>query len=171
MIRILLTMVMCLCALCGVQAQTIQNNSRWWDGSVLYTAKVVGNKVTMTGISENEGGFKFELNKVEGKQGEYLLAGTEEQAMALRAKVGWRVQYVRQDGMYFLAIRNPKGDAVWQMTLTPDDLKHHINFEREVEPRSLPVTDGSSSRRTCRSTLANSLGTSPAKTIMPLSFM
>ena len=126
-------MVMCLCALCGVQAQTIQNNSRWWDGSVLYTAKVVGNKVTMTGISENEGGFKFELNKVEGKQGEYLLAGTEEQAMALRAKVGWRVQYVRQDGMYFLAIRNPKGDAVWQMTLTPDDLKHHINFEREVE--------------------------------------
>ena len=89
---------MCLCALCGVQAQTIQNNSRWWDGSVLYTAKVVGNKVTMTGISENEGGFKFELNKVEGKQGEYLLAGTEEQAMALRAKVGWRVQYVRQDG-------------------------------------------------------------------------
>ena len=133
MIRILLTMVMCLCALCGVQAQTIQNNSRWWDGSVLYTAKVVGNKVTMTGISENEGGFKFELNKVEGKQGEYLLAGTEEQAMALRAKVGWRVQYVRQDGMYFLAIRNPKGDAVWQMTLTPDDLKHHINFEREVE--------------------------------------
>ena len=131
--RLLLSMVMCLYALCGIQAQTIQNNSKWWDGSVLYTAKVVGNQVTMNGISEHEGGFKFELIKVEGKQGEYLMAGTEEQAMALRAKVGWRVQYVRQDGMYFLAIRNPKGDAVWQMTLTPDDLSHHIAFEREVE--------------------------------------
>lgn len=201
MIRILLTMVMCLCALCGVQAQTIQNNSRWWDGSVLYTAKVVGNKVTMTGISENEGGFKFELNKVEGKQGEYLLAGTEEQAMALRAKVGWRVQYVRQDGMYFLAIRNPKGDAVWQMTLTPDDLKHHINFEREVEQE--PVGEllsnwlmnttylGRFSKDELRlmrnevlarhgwkfqskdlqEYFGKQLGTSPAKTITPLSFM
>ena len=39
-------MVMCLCALCGVQAQTIQNGSNWFDGSVLYTAKVQGNAVT-----------------------------------------------------------------------------------------------------------------------------
>ena len=49
-------MMLVLCALCGVQAQTIQNASNWWDGSVLYTAKVVGNNVTMSGIGEHEGG-------------------------------------------------------------------------------------------------------------------
>ena len=68
-------MVMCLCTLCGVQAQTIQNNSKWWDGSVLYTAKVQGNAVKMEGIGEHEGGFFFNLTKIEGKSGEYILTG------------------------------------------------------------------------------------------------
>ena len=116
----ILCMMMVLLAV-STQAQIIQNNSKWWDGSVLYTAKVQGNSVKMEGIGEHEGGFFFNLTKVEGKSGEYILTGEEYEAEALRAKVGWRVQYVRQDGMYFLAIRNPKGDAVWQMTLTPDD--------------------------------------------------
>ena len=124
-------MVMCLCALCGVQAQTIQNGSNWFDGSVLYTAKVQGNAVTMEGIGEHEGGFRFHLTKVEGKNGEYILTGSEEEAASLRAKVGWRVQYVRQDGMYFLAIRKPNGDAVWKMTLTPDNLENSLAFTRD----------------------------------------
>ena len=132
-------MVLSLCALMGVQAQTIQNGSMWWDGSVLYTANVDGNHVSMEGIGEHEGGFRFELIKVEGKQGEYVLAGTEEQAQALRAKVGWRVQYIRQDGMYFLAVRKPNGDAVWQMTLTPDNLEHSLAFERYLEQQ--PVSE------------------------------
>ena len=132
-------MVMCLCALCGVQAQTIQNGSKWFDGSVLYTAKVQGNAVTMEGIDEHEGGFRFHLTKVDGKNGEYILTGSEEEAASLRAKVGWRVQYIRQDGMYFLAVRNPNGDAVWEMTLTPDNLENSLAFERYLEQQ--PVSD------------------------------
>jgi len=128
----ILCMMMVLLAL-TTQAQIIQNNSKWWDGSILYTAKVQGNSVKMEGIGEHEGGFFFNLTKVEGKSGEYILTGEEYEAEALRAKVGWRVQYVRQDGMYFLAIRNPKGDAVWQMTLTPDDLESNLSFERYLE--------------------------------------
>ena len=131
-------MMMVLLAV-ATQAQTIQNNSKWWDGSVLYTAKVQGNNVKMEGIGEHEGGFFFNLTKVEGKTGEYILTGEEYEAEALRAKIGWRVQYVRQDGMYFLAIRNPKGDAVWQMTLTPDDLDGNLAFERYLEQQ--PVSD------------------------------
>ena len=41
--------------------------------------------------------------------------------------------------MYFLAVRNPNGDAVWQMTLTPDNLEHSLNFERYLEQQ--PVSD------------------------------
>ena len=137
--RIVLSVVMCLCALCGVQAQTIQNGSMWWDGSVLYTAKVQGNSVDMNGVGEHSDSFHFGLTKVEGKSGEYILTGKETQAASLRAKVGWRVQYIRQDGMYFLAVRNPNGDAVWQMTLTPDNLEHSLAFERRLEQQ--PVSD------------------------------
>ena len=137
--KIVLTVVMCLFALCGVQAQTIQNGSKWWDGAVLYTANVQGNSVNMNGEGEHSDRFHFELTKVEGKSGEYILTGSETEAASLRAKVGWRVQYIRQDGMYFLAVRNPNGDAVWQMTLTPDNLEHSLNFERYLEQQ--PVSD------------------------------
>ena len=191
--KVLLSMVMCLCALCGVQAQTIQNGSNWFDGSVLYTAKVQGNAVTMEGIGEHEGGFRFHLTKVEGKNGEYILTGSEEEAASLRAKVGWRVQYVRQDGMYFLAVRKPNGDAVWKMTLTPDNLENSLAFERYLEKQ--PVSDqlspcllwdvslrmscascvmrswrdmaGSSSRRICKSIFPNSRGISLATITVP----
>lgn len=137
--RILISMAVCLCALCAVQAQTILNGSQWWDGAVLYTATVDGNSVKMDGVGEHEGGFVFHLTKLEGKEGEYILTGSETEAMALRAKVGWRVQYIRQDGMYFLAIRKPNGDAVWQMTLTPDDLRSSLAFEQYLEKQ--PVSE------------------------------
>ncbi len=129
--------VMCLCAVVGVQAQTIQNGSTWWDGSVLYTALVQGNTVKMEGVGEHEGGFRFQLTKLANKSGEYVLTGSEEEADALRAKVGWRVQYVRQEGMYFLAVRNPKGDAVWQLTLTPDNLQNCLAQQRDAEKREV----------------------------------
>ena len=67
--KIVLTVVMCLFALCGVQAQTIQNGSKWWDGAVLYTANVQGNSVNMDGEGEHSDRFHFELTKVEGKSG------------------------------------------------------------------------------------------------------
>lgn len=137
--KIVLTVVMCLFALCGVQAQTIQNGSTWWDGAVLYTAKVQGNSVNMNGVGEHSDSFHFELTKVEGKSGEYILTGKETEAASLRAKVGWRVQYIRQEGMYFLAVRNPNGDAVWKMTLTPDNLQNSLAFERYMEQQ--PVSD------------------------------
>jgi hypothetical protein len=137
--RLVVTLFAINCSLFTSFAQTIQNGSRWWDGSVLYTASVAGDKVTMNGIGEHEGGFRFELTKVAGKQGEYILAGTVDQASSLRAKVGWRVQYVRQEGMYFLAIRNPQGDAVWKMTLTPDNLENSLGQERSAEQK--PVSD------------------------------
>ena len=136
--KIFCMMMMCLLAV-ATQAQTIQNNSKWWDGSVLYTAHVEGNSVKMEGIDNHEGGIIFHLTKIEGKNGEYILTGNDYEAEALRAKIGWRVQYIRQDGMYFLAIRKPNGDAVWQMTLTPDDLKSSLSFERYMEQQ--PASD------------------------------
>ena len=54
--RLLTIITLCLFVLCGLQAQTIQNGSKWWDGSVLYTASVdASGEVTMNGVDAHEG--------------------------------------------------------------------------------------------------------------------
>lgn len=117
-----LTIVLCLCALMGVQAQAIKNGSIWWDGLVLYTATTDAyGDVRMNGVDLNGQTYKFQLSKVQNKTGEYCLAADAPDAvLPVRGELGWRVQYVRQEGMYFLAIRKPNGDAIWKLTLTPD---------------------------------------------------
>ena len=122
-------------------AQTIQNGSKWWDGSVLYTAKVdASGEVTMNGIDAHEGGFRFMLSKVQGKQGRYTLTTDNPDAyMPVRGQLGWNVDYIRQEGMNFLAVRKPNNDVVWTLVLTPDNLENCINQERWAEQQ--PVSD------------------------------
>ncbi|MBP5714681.1 MAG: YARHG domain-containing protein [Prevotella sp.] len=139
--KLLSVISFCLCALMGVQAQTIQNGSKWWDGSVLYTASVdASGEVTMNGIDAHEGGFRFMLAKTPGKQGRYTLTTDNPDAyMPVRGILGWNVDYIRQDGMYFLAVRKPNNDVVWTLVLTPDNLENCINQERWAEQQ--PVSD------------------------------
>ncbi|MBR4731110.1 MAG: YARHG domain-containing protein [Prevotella sp.] len=122
-------------------AQTIQNGSKWWDGSVLYTAKVAASgEVTMNGVDAHEGGFRFMLAKEQGKQGRYTLTTDNPDAyMPVRGQLGWRVDYIRQDGMYFLAVRKPNNDVVWTLVLTPDNLENCIGQEQWAEQQ--PVSD------------------------------
>ncbi len=138
-------MAVCLFTFIGLQAQTIQNGSKWWDGSVLYTATVdASGSVKMNGIDAHEGGFTFWLSKAQGT-GEYKL-GTDANAgyLPVRGEDGWRVQYIRQDGMYFLAIRKPNNDVIWTLLLTPDNLEHLIAQEKYAEEQ--PVSDNITSR-------------------------
>lgn len=139
--KILLSIVMCLCALCGVQAQTIQNGSKWWDGSVLYTAAIDEyGCVHMNGIGPHEGGFKFQLSKVQDKQGQYVLSADAPDAiLPVRGHLGCRVDYIRQEGMNFLAIRKDNGDVCYTLVLTPDNLQNCVGQEKWAEEQ--PVSD------------------------------
>ena len=130
-----------ICSLFTVSAQTIQNGSKWWDGSVLYTAKVdASGEVTMNGVDAHEGWFRFMLAKTPGKQGRYTLTTDNPDAyMPVRGVLGWNVDYIRQEGMYFLAVRKPNNDVVWTLVLTPDNLENCINQERWAEQQ--PVSD------------------------------
>ena len=122
-------------------AQTITNGSKWWDGSVLYTAKVAASgEVTMNGIDAHEGGFRFMLSKDPSKQGRYILTTDNPDAyMPVRGQLGWRVDYIRQDGMYFLAVRKPNNDVVWTLVLTPDNLENCISQQQWAEEQ--PVSE------------------------------
>lgn len=103
-----------------LQAQTIKKGDKFFDGRSLYTVQEVrmGKIVYMTTPQADE----LTLEKVKGKAGEYkIIPSRQAEECPIRfAQWNWRVQYVRQNGMNFLAVRKPNGDAMWTMVLTPD---------------------------------------------------
>ena len=118
----------------SVQAQSIKNGQKFWDGSVLYTAKVdAQGNVVMNGIGEHEGGFKFALSKVLNKPGQYALFGYGDSYLPVKGESGAAVDYIRQDGMNFLAVRKSNGDICHTLVLTPDNLQNCIAQERFAE--------------------------------------
>jgi len=137
--RLLSTVLLLLGLSVTAQAQTIENGSRWWDGIRLYTAEVdaVGD-VRMVGESEKMGGDSFQLKKVSNKSGRYTLAADNKYGWVfIRGEVGWQVDYIRQEGMYFLAVRKPNGDCAYTLTLTPDNLKNCIAQQKIAEERDV----------------------------------
>ena len=68
--KILFVIVLCLCALCAVQAQDIPNGSKWWSGTDLYTATVrVGGVVYFQDSDDHE----LTIEKVGDKPGAYKI--------------------------------------------------------------------------------------------------
>ena len=127
------------CSLFTMQAQVIKNGSRWWDGQRLYTAIVDGEgNVRMEGESVDMGGDSFLLNKVDGQEGRYTLASTNSHGwIFIRGELGSRVDYIRQEGMNFLAVRKSNGDCCYTLTLTPDNLKNCVAQEKIADEREV----------------------------------
>ena len=137
--NIIIISVVLLLSSVAAKAQSIENGSRWWDGEKLYTAHIdeTGN-ITMNGESEEMGGDRFRLLRMAGKRGHYLLAaGNEHGWLFIRGKVGWEVEYVKQEGVDFLAVRQPNGDCVYTLRLTPDNLKNCVAQQKIIEQRDV----------------------------------
>ena len=122
-------------------AQNVGSWSRWFDGRVLYTAHVLENGEIFFDATENmEQVYCFSLKKLDFGPGEYMLIPHNNTSDApFHAQYGWRVQYIIQEGMYFLAVRNTYDEFVWTLTLTPDNLKKCLDQEKYAE--SLPLED------------------------------
>ncbi len=136
--KILFVIVLCLCALCAVQAQDIPNGSKWWSGTDLYTATVrVGGVVYFQGSDDKE----LTIEQVSDKTGTYKIIPSRqaEDKPPLRGEFGWRVQHIRQEGMNFLVVCRPNGDASEILVLTPDNLKDCRGQEEWAEKQ--PVSD------------------------------
>ena len=120
-------------------AQTIGEWSRWFDGRVLYTAHVLDSGEIFFDAPENtEGTFCFSLRKEGHAPGEYTLVPHNYTDDApLRAQYGWRVQYIRKEGMYFLAVRDGFDEVVWTLTLTPDNLQNCLGQEAFAEEQMI----------------------------------
>lgn len=119
--KLMTIVLMACCSILSTQAQTIKKGDKFFDGNSLYTVQEVrmGTIVYMTTSQDNE----LTLEKVAGKNGEYkIIPSRQADECPIRlAEWNWRVQYIRKDGMNFLAVRKPNGDAMWTMVLTPDN--------------------------------------------------
>lgn len=107
------------------QAQTIRVGQKFWDGESLYTVKEIrmGKYFYMT----TSHGDELTLEMV--KKGEYkIIPSRQADDCPFGAEFGWKVQHIKQEGVNFLAIRKPNGDAMWTMELTT------VN-EKECEER------------------------------------
>lgn len=131
--KLMIIVLMACCSMLSIQAQTIKKGDKFFDGRSLYTVQEVrmGKYVYMTTPQDNE----MTLEKIDGKNGEYkIIPSRQADECPIRfAEWDWRVQYIRKDGMYFLAVRKPNGDAMWIMVLTPDNEDDCLAHQRDLE--------------------------------------
>ena len=130
-----------LCVFVKVSAQAVTEGTQWFDGKVLYTAHVLDNgELFFNALENTDGVYDFSLRRLNHAPGEYMLIPSNMIDDApLRAQFGWRVQYIRKQGMYFLAVRNRQDRIVWTLVLTPDNLENCLGQQRFAEEQ--PVDD------------------------------
>lgn len=116
---IVLTTILCLCAICGVQAQIVENGTKWWDGNALYTASVdQDGDVVMNGITQADGNKKFCLSKADIAGVYYLTKDNPDAEMPVNGTMGSKVQMVSEEGKTYLRILNRKREVSHQLELT-----------------------------------------------------
>lgn len=135
----ILFILIALCAFIGINAQAITEGTKWFDGKVLYTAHILDNgEIYFDAVENTDGVYAFSLRRMSHAPGEYMLIPSNMIDDApFRAQFGWRVQYIRKEGMYFLAVRNRQNRIVWQLILTPDNLKNCLAQQKDAEAQPI----------------------------------
>ncbi|MBR1926186.1 MAG: hypothetical protein IJ840_00265 [Bacteroidales bacterium] len=139
--RKLISICLLLALALPLGAQTIQKGDKFFNGETLYTVKEIrmGTIVYMTG--ENAAGDYLELTleKVPGKAGEYTLrpSSQADDSPFPGAGFGSEIQYVRKQGMSFLAVKSDIEGVAEIMILTPDNLKNSIGQQEFAENQPL----------------------------------
>ena len=130
---------MCLCALCVVQGQTVKRGQKFFDGVALYVVNGIGlnGAVSVSGNDSWGGVYSFTL-ETNGAPGRYVMKVGNGTPSPFRCQWGNEVEYIRQEGMNFLAVKNSKGRLVETLVLTPDNL---IDCAAQQEQMERDVAD------------------------------
>ena len=130
-LKLVLGMLVLVTTISNHAQNIIRNHSKWFDGSVLYTANIHNGMILLGGSSELNKKCVFMLEAVEG--GYVLSRAFEDEQLPIRGQNGCKVEYIREDGMYFLAVKNEENETVWTLTLTPDNLENCLGQEKFAE--------------------------------------
>lgn len=131
--RISLMFFVAILASLSCNAQNILNNSKWFDGTVLYRATVKGDLVELTGNSTYEKNIKMSIRKTDGPSGEYELLDNNGGNSRWRAETGGEVRYINQQGVAMLVVCDGNGAAVWTMAKTTDNLEDCLAIQQWAE--------------------------------------
>ncbi|RRD02887.1 YARHG domain-containing protein [Prevotella sp. OH937_COT-195] len=126
-----LLIIIAMLATLAIQAQKIRKGDKFFDGQTLYTCQEVrmGKIAYFTGNDYSE----LTLEKDNSKPGMYkLIPSRQAEEPPFGAKFGWKVQYIRQDGMNFLAVKNKQNNIVWILFLTPDNIENCLAQQRNL---------------------------------------
>ena len=101
-------MMLCLWAFCAVQAQSVRKGDKFFDGATLWEVQAIWGNKTVFFVGTGE--IYMSLEVVDAARGEYRLVPSSQadEPSIPGAEFGWRVQYIRKDGMNFLAVRKPE---------------------------------------------------------------
>ncbi|MBQ7554677.1 MAG: right-handed parallel beta-helix repeat-containing protein [Bacteroidaceae bacterium] len=138
--KVLITMMVLFAAIAVRAQNTVGLYDSFWDGRVFWTASEIDESY---GTIHFEGydidGNEYQFDLMPGRRdGQYFISG-EDDIPALRAKGGWEVDYVDEDGMRFLAPKNPQGRIVNTLTFTEDGL--YETYGQSVDANQEPVSD------------------------------
>lgn len=137
--RIALTFTLCLLALMSATAQTINQNNKFWDGQYLYVAELQPKNVVALKGMDITGHQQDILLKKEKKAGEYTLLKNGDEA-PFGCLWGSRVQYVRRNGMSFLAFYVEEHTIGQTIVLTTGNIVTCTEQERVAEEESDPMS-------------------------------
>ncbi|MBR1415490.1 MAG: hypothetical protein IJ570_06475 [Prevotella sp.] len=121
--RFIFMVVVCLCAVGVLQAQTIRQGQQFFDGVALYVVYGISQNGTVKMMGSDSWGGVYELAlEAKGAPGRYVLKAANAAPSPFRCLWGSEVEYIRQEGMNFLAVKDGKGRVVETLVLTPDNL-------------------------------------------------
>ena len=127
-------LAICLTINIGAKAQKIEPGTLWWDGYTLWEARMDkdDSDVYFYGEQPNGDNDFFQIYKLKGN-GEYAFTSDRPYFNKFNADLSCTLKYIRKDGMYFLAVRNKQGEAVWIFVLTPDNLENCMAQQKALE--------------------------------------
>jgi len=138
----LLSLIMLmLCALAGVQAQTIQRGNKFFDGQYLYVVELRQNgNYCLNGMDITGHQKIIVLRKTGAAAGEYeMVQASPNQKAPFGCLFGCKVQYIREDGMNFLAFYPEEHNIGQTMVLTPDNITDCTAQQRFAEDETDPM--------------------------------
>ena len=125
----------------AANAQTIQKGNKFFNGETLYTVQEtrMGTYVHMTGENASGDYLELTLEKVPDKAGAYTLQPSvqADDSPFPGASFGSSVQYIRRQGMNFLAVSSDLEGIAEILVLTPDNLRNCLGQQEFAENQPL----------------------------------
>ena len=84
-----------------------------------------------------------ELTLEKVKEGEFkIIRSRQAEECPFGAEFGWRVQFIRQDGESFLAIRKPNGDVMYTLSQTTNNEDECVELQMMMGQEDIPGIPG-----------------------------